>query len=60
MNIDIDNFKHINDTFGHEQGDTVIQILANRLKKLAAEKSFFLARESNDDFTLLLDFFRKK
>ena len=56
--IDLDNFKGINDTMGHETGDQVIVEIANRCKALADSRRTntreFLARLSGDDFYLLV------
>ncbi|WP_332876161.1 sensor domain-containing phosphodiesterase [Massilia sp. S19_KUP03_FR1] len=53
MLLDLDHFKHINDTYGHEVGDQVLQQLALRLK--AVTRAFdLLARVGGDEFLLLL------
>lgn len=58
VSIDLDNFKGINDTMGHETGDQVIVEIANRCKALADSRRTntreFLARLSGDDFYLLV------
>ena len=52
--IDLDNFKNINDTFGHEQGDEVIRKIALHLQsKLPA--GHFLCRRSGDEFMAVID-----
>ncbi|MEY4026840.1 MAG: hypothetical protein RLZZ329_560 [Pseudomonadota bacterium] len=52
--IDLDNFKNINDTFGHDQGDEVIRQIAQHLKtELPAGN--FLCRRSGDEFIAVLD-----
>jgi len=51
--IDIDNFKEINDSFGHESGDKVLKAIAERLKKNVRQNDT-IARISGDEFTVLL------
>ncbi len=51
--IDLDNFKEINDTFGHDTGDRVLQIIAQRLEQLVRE-SDTVARLGGDEFTIVL------
>lgn len=50
--IDIDNFKTINDTFGHDMGDTVIQRVA-QLLKLNTRISDYVCRMGGDEFLIL-------
>lgn len=52
---DIDDFKHINDMYGHSFGDEVLIELAQRLKKLFEDQEkYLLARFSGDEFILLI------
>lgn len=51
--IDIDNFKSINDTYGHVEGDKALKYMANILKKIASEHNFFLARYGGDEFIMI-------
>lgn len=52
--IDLDNFKIINDTYGHDQGDDVIGLIAQHLK-LRLPVGTFLCRRSGDEFIAVLD-----
>jgi diguanylate cyclase (GGDEF)-like protein/PAS domain S-box-containing protein len=51
--IDLNNFKTINDTFGHEAGDVVLKVVARRLEA-AVRDSDTVARMSGDEFVLVL------
>jgi len=51
--IDLDRFKHINDTLGHYYGDRLLQQLASRLKHSVREVDT-VARLSGDEFTIIL------
>jgi diguanylate cyclase (GGDEF)-like protein len=51
--IDIDNFKLINDCFGHEMGDRVLVAFAKRLKSFLRDEDL-LARFGGDEFVLVL------
>lgn len=53
MFIDLDQFKIINDTLGHNMGDQFLKIVAERLKSLLREADTF-SRFGGDEFTLLL------
>jgi c-di-GMP phosphodiesterase Gmr len=52
--LDIDNFKHINDYYGHGAGDTLLIELAKRLG-LDLRDTDMLSRISGDEFLLLLN-----
>ncbi|MBQ6614788.1 MAG: GGDEF domain-containing protein [Thermoguttaceae bacterium] len=51
--IDVDNFKAINDNFGHAAGDVVLQNVAELLLSAVGEKGY-LARYGGDEFCVLL------
>ena len=51
--IDVDNFKHINDTLGHSTGDALLRALAVRLSWHMSPRDI-LARTGGDEFTALL------
>ncbi len=52
MMIDFDNFKNVNDSFGHKQGDAVLQEFGKILKR-AARESDVVGRVGGDEFLLL-------
>ena len=51
---DIDNFKAINDSYGHECGDVVLKSVSNRIKN-ALRKDDCVARWGGEEFLILLD-----
>jgi diguanylate cyclase (GGDEF)-like protein/PAS domain S-box-containing protein len=52
--VDLDNFKTINDTHGHEAGDEVIRVVAKRLSAVIGEQGS-VSRLGGDEFCVLAD-----
>jgi diguanylate cyclase (GGDEF)-like protein len=57
--LDLDNFKAINDTFGHLAGDEALRIVSKRLQATPGMPSF-PARLGGDEFVLLLEDVRSR
>lgn len=51
--IDTDNFKAVNDTFGHQYGDKVIVFVADAIRKIFRE-SDYIGRMGGDEFMVLM------
>jgi len=54
MFIDLDGFKQVNDTMGHDAGDAVLHIVARRLEECVGEGAM-AAQLAGDEFTVLLE-----
>ncbi len=57
--IDIDNFKQINDTYGHHIGDKVLKIIAERLNN-TIKGSDIKARYAGDEFVVVLKYIEER
>lgn len=52
--LDVNGFKAVNDTVGHQGGDKLVIMIADRLRSLDIEPSF-IARTGGDEFVLLVE-----
>ena len=52
--IDLDHFKNINDAFGHDRGDCILQQICKRLLSVVRDTDT-LSRLGGDEFTLIVD-----
>ncbi len=57
--IDLDKFKNINDTYGHETGDNLLQNISKKLFHLLRENEY-LYRIGGDEFCILIPEFNEK
>ena len=57
--VDLDRFKLVNDTLGHEVGDSLLKAVAERLSQLAGPRGL-VARMGGDEFTVLIDSARSR
>jgi len=53
MFVDIDNFKRVNDTYGHSEGDKLLCCVSNLLKKIMKGHEVF--RIGGDEFIIVMD-----
>ncbi|MGB5179337.1 MAG: GGDEF domain-containing protein [Gammaproteobacteria bacterium] len=54
MMLDLDNFKQINDNYGHPAGDLVLQSVANAIVRVFPRRSDFIARYGGEEFAVIL------
>lgn len=52
--IDLDNFKWVNDKYGHHAGDTVLKALSILMSDVFGRKTDFVARFGGDEFAVIL------
>lgn len=53
VSIDLDNFKAVNDSFGHQRGDELLRVFSGILRRFA-RASDFTSRMGGDEFALFL------
>ncbi len=54
MVIDIDDFKTVNDIYGHDKGDKFLKLIAKRMKKHWNSREAIISRMGGDEFVLYL------
>ncbi|ABV36416.1 diguanylate cyclase [Shewanella sediminis HAW-EB3] len=52
--LDIDNFKDINDTYGHQGGDECLRVIASKMKRFFKRDTDVIARYGGEEFLLIL------
>lgn len=52
--LDLDGFKDVNDSLGHQAGDELLQIIGKRLHSVLRETDF-IARQGGDEFCILIE-----
>lgn len=58
MLIDLDRFKYVNDTFGHDVGDILLQNVAKQMQA-CTRKTDIVARLGGDEFLIIMEFVEK-
>lgn len=53
--INIDSFQEINDFYGHEYGDCVLKMVAEKLRSLLPDENYRLYKLHSDEYAILLD-----
>lgn len=53
--MDLDNFKQVNDEYGHLEGDTAIVIAANTIRAIVDRTSYFACRYGGDEFVIICE-----
>lgn len=56
--VDLDNFKRINDTYGHTAGDKTLKVIANALTKVIGDDTF-IGRYGGEEFVLIFSHYDK-
>jgi diguanylate cyclase (GGDEF)-like protein/PAS domain S-box-containing protein len=54
LTLDLDNFKEINDSFGHEAGDQVLREAADRIKNCCKRDLDTISRHGGDEFCVII------
>ncbi|NOZ09558.1 MAG: EAL domain-containing protein [Gammaproteobacteria bacterium] len=52
--MDLNRFKEINDTLGHQSGDVLLKQMADRLEYVAGDRTVFVARLGGDEFAIIV------
>jgi diguanylate cyclase (GGDEF)-like protein len=55
LTLDLDHFKEINDTFGHEAGDQVLQEAAERIRSCCKRDLDTISRQGGDEFCIIIN-----
>ncbi|MEO3779997.1 EAL domain-containing protein [Micromonospora sp. B11E3] len=53
--LDLDGFKAVNDSLGHDRGDRLLTVIARRLAECVAQHGHLVARMGGDEFVILVD-----
>jgi diguanylate cyclase (GGDEF)-like protein len=59
MMIDVDNFKKLNDEYGHNIGDLALQQIAKKLMQIIEKEDGFIARYGGEEFIIFIEHAKK-